>query len=144
MEPEVEADDVIGTLALQGSDKGFKVFIASGDKDMAQLVSSEVTVIDDQKNSVWDEKGVLEKFGVKANQIVDYLTLVGDSSDNIPGIRGVGLKTLHKRLPIIFGDKITVDDIVKYANEHRDEAKVLEIIADSKELLDLNYMLMQN
>ena len=96
--PKVEADDVIGTLALQGSDKGFKVFIASGDKDMAQLVSSEVTVIDDQKNSVWDEEGVLEKFGVNANQIVDYLTLVGDSSDNIPGVPKVGPKTATKWL----------------------------------------------
>ena len=96
--PKVEADDVIGTLALQGANKGYKVFIASGDKDMAQLVSSEVTVIDDQKNSIWDEKGVLEKFGVKADQIVDYLTLVGDSSDNIPGVPKVGPKTAVKWL----------------------------------------------
>ena len=65
---------------------------------MAQLVSSEVTVIDDQKNSVWDEQGVLEKFGVKADQIVDYLTLVGDSSDNIPGVPKVGPKTAVKWL----------------------------------------------
>ena len=116
--PKVEADDVIGTLALKGSDKGFKVFIATGDKDMAQLVSSRITVIDDQKNSVWDEQGVLEKFGVRANQIVDYLTLVGDSSDNIPGVPKVGPKTAIKWL----NEYQNIDSVIR--NKEKIKGKV--------------------
>ncbi len=96
--PGVEADDVMGTLALQGSTEGHHVFIVSGDKDMAQLVKADITVIDDQKDVIWDEQGVLAKFGVKPSQIVDYLTLIGDNSDNIPGVPKVGPKTAVKWL----------------------------------------------
>jgi len=84
-----------------------------------------------------------EEYEIPAYNFLMYKILMGDSSDNIPGIKGVGLKTLKKRLPIIFDDKIGVDEIVKYANEHRDEAKVLELIADNKDVLELNFKLMQ-
>ena len=129
--PKVEADDVIGTLALQGANKGYKVFIASGDKDMAQLVSSEVTVIDDQKNSVWDEKGVLEKFGVKADQIVDYLTLVGDSSDNIPGVPKVGPKTAVKWL----NEYQNLDSLIR--NKEKIKGKVGENLREFEKQIPL-------
>lgn len=94
----VEADDVIGTLAQKASSSGYPVLISSGDKDMAQLVNSEVTVMDTMKEANYDEEGVLQKFGVKPHQMIDYLSLVGDSSDNIRGVEGVGPKTAVKWL----------------------------------------------
>ncbi|MDE2235587.1 MAG: DNA polymerase I [Gammaproteobacteria bacterium] len=89
----VEADDVIGTLAKQASDAGQAVLISTGDKDMSQLVNPHVTLVNTMTGTMLDRDGVLEKFGVWPEQIVDYLALVGDSSDNIPGITGIGPKT---------------------------------------------------
>jgi DNA polymerase-1 len=94
----VEADDVIGTLAVQGAAGGFDVLISTGDKDMAQLVDPRVTLINTMSNTRLDRSGVKAKFDVFPEQIVDYLALVGDSSDNIPGITGVGPKTAAKWL----------------------------------------------
>jgi DNA polymerase I len=94
----VEADDVIGTLAHEANKKGIKVLISTGDKDMAQLVNENIALINTMTNISMDEAGVKKKFGVNAEQITDYLTLVGDSSDNIPGITGVGPKTAVKWL----------------------------------------------
>lgn len=93
-----EADDVIGTLAHQAQAKQWKVLISTGDKDMAQLVNPAVTLINTMNNVVLDEAGVSQKFGVRPDQIVDYLTLLGDSSDNIPGVPKVGPKTAAKWL----------------------------------------------
>lgn len=86
----VEADDVIGTLTRQATARGWPVLIASGDKDLAQLVDARVRLLDTMKNTITDVAGVEEKFGVLPAQIVDWLALVGDSADNIPGVPGVG------------------------------------------------------
>jgi DNA polymerase-1 len=94
----VEADDVIGTLTRQAVDRGLPVLIVSGDKDLAQLVSAQVRMLDTMKNSVTDVAGVEHKFGVPPTLIVDWLALVGDSSDNIPGVPGVGPVTAAKWL----------------------------------------------
>jgi DNA polymerase-1 len=94
----VEADDVIGTLAIQAADAGYDVLISTGDKDMAQLVGSRITLINTMSNTRLDRDGVKAKFDVFPEQIVDYLALVGDSSDNIPGVNGVGSKTAAKWL----------------------------------------------
>jgi DNA polymerase-1 len=94
----VEADDVIGTLALRGAESEFDVLISTGDKDMAQLVSPRITLVNTMSNTRLDRAGVKTKFDVYPEQIVDYLALVGDSSDNIPGITGVGPKTAAKWL----------------------------------------------
>lgn len=91
--PGVEADDVIGTLAVQGAASGFFVEVISSDKDLAQLVNSSIVMVDTMKNSRLDSQGVKAKFGVRPELIVDYLALVGDASDNIPGIPKVGPKT---------------------------------------------------
>jgi len=91
--PGVEADDVIGTLARQAAAAGHTVLISTGDKDMAQLVNDSITLINTMNNAVLDRAGVKAKFDVFPEQIVDYLALVGDSSDNIPGIDKVGPKT---------------------------------------------------
>ncbi|MGH1409552.1 MAG: DNA polymerase I [Aeromonas sp.] len=89
----VEADDVIGTLARQATEKQQPVLISTGDKDMAQLVSDHVTLIDTMKDVKTDREGVIEKFGVPPELIIDYLALMGDKVDNIPGMTGVGEKT---------------------------------------------------
>jgi DNA polymerase-1 len=94
----VEADDVIGTLAREATAKGMKTLISTGDKDLAQLVNENVTLVNTMTNTTLDVDGVKEKFGVAPAQIIDYLTLVGDNVDNIPGVPGVGPKTAVKWL----------------------------------------------
>src|SRR5664279_387152 len=94
----VEADDVIGTLARQAAAQGFKVVISTGDKDLAQLVAPLIKLVNTMSNEVLDEAGVLAKFGVPPDRIVDYLTLIGDTVDNVPGVPKVGPKTAVKWL----------------------------------------------
>ena len=96
--PSVEADDVIGTIAKKAEGLDLDVLISTSDKDMAQLVTKDIRIINSNTQNLLDEKGVLEKFGVKPNQIIDYLALIGDQSDNIPGVQGVGPKTAQKLL----------------------------------------------
>lgn len=98
VESGVEADDVIGTLAQQAADEGKKVLISTGDKDLAQLVNDKVTLINTMNNKLMDIEGVEEKFGVRPDQIIDWLALVGDSVDNIPGVPKCGPKTATKWL----------------------------------------------
>jgi DNA polymerase I len=111
--PGVEADDVIGTLAKQGAAAGYDVLISTGDKDMAQLVSPHIGLINTMSNSRLDRAGVKTKFDVFPEQIVDYLALVGDSSDNIPGITGVGPKTAAKWL----NQYQTLDELIAHAGD---------------------------
>jgi DNA polymerase-1 len=99
----VEADDVIGTLARQAAAGGRQVVISTGDKDMAQLVCAHITLVNTMTNTVLDEAGVMAKFGVPPGRIIDYLALVGDTSDNIPGVSGVGEKTAVPLLTEIGG-----------------------------------------
>ncbi len=97
-EPGVEADDVIGTLALQAAAAGIDTLIATSDKDMAQLVSDHIHLYDGISHRELDPAGVVAKFGVPPERMIDYLALVGDTSDNIPGVRSVGPKTAAKWL----------------------------------------------
>ncbi|MCU4491711.1 DNA polymerase I [Acinetobacter guillouiae] len=96
--PGAEADDIIGTLAKRAEKAGHQVLISTGDKDMAQLVTDKVTLEDSFKDKPMDVDGVIEKFGVRPDQIIDYLTLMGDASDGIRGVPGVGAKTAAKLL----------------------------------------------
>jgi DNA polymerase-1 len=107
----VEADDVIGTLAYQASLLGIECIVSTGDKDMAQLVNQHVRLVNTMSNETLDEAGVLAKFGVLPERIVDYLTLVGDAVDGVPGVEKVGPKTAVKWLTQ-FG---TLDNIVEHA-----------------------------
>jgi DNA polymerase-1 len=109
----VEADDVIGTLAKQGAESGYDVLISTGDKDMAQLVGARVGLINTMSNTRLDRAGVKAKFDVFPEQIVDYLALVGDTSDNIPGIPGVGPKTAAKWL----NQYQTLDELIAHAGD---------------------------
>ncbi|MBT8124191.1 MAG: DNA polymerase I [Gammaproteobacteria bacterium] len=108
----VEADDVIGTLAKQASEQGHEVLVSTGDKDMAQLVNDQVTLVNTMTDTKMDTNGVVEKFGVAPNQIIAYLALIGDKSDNIPGIPSVGPKTAAKWL----NEYETLDEIIKNAD----------------------------
>lgn len=109
----VEADDVIGTLAREACRRGMPVVISTGDKDMAQLVSRHVTLINTMSNQVMDIPGVRGKFGVSPEQMIDYLTLVGDTSDNVPGVTKCGPKTAAKWLETYE----TLDNLVAHADE---------------------------
>ena len=94
--PGIEADDVIGTLSRLGAQAGYRVVISTGDKDLAQLVNDRVTLVNTMSNETLDPAGVQAKFGVPPERIVDYLTLVGDAVDNVPGVEKVGPKTAAK------------------------------------------------
>ncbi|ASG66844.1 DNA polymerase I [Idiomarina piscisalsi] len=107
----VEADDVIGTLAQQAGDQGRFTLISTGDKDMAQLVNDHVMLINTMTDTLMDTEGVEKKFGVKPQQIIDYLALMGDSSDNIPGLPKVGEKTAQAMLQGIPSIDKIYDDI---------------------------------
>jgi len=134
----VEADDVIGTLAIQAVKAGHQVLISTGDKDIAQLVNDDVTLINTMNNSLLDPQGVIDKFGVPAERIIDYLALMGDTSDNIPGIPKVGPKTAVKWLTQ-YG---TLDEIVSHADEIKGKVGEnlranLEQLALSRELVTI-------
>ncbi len=109
----VEADDVIGTLAVEAQKRGVRTVISTGDKDITQLVNPLVTLVNTMTNETLDEAGVEKKFGVKPERIVDYLALVGDSVDNVPGVEKVGPKTAVKWLTQYH----TLDNIVAHAGE---------------------------
>jgi len=109
----VEADDVIGTLACQATEAGWETIISTGDKDLAQLVNPSVTLINTMTNEKLDIEGVIEKFGVPPNRIVDYLSIIGDTVDNVPGVPKAGPKTANKWLAE-FGD---LDNLMANADQ---------------------------
>jgi DNA polymerase-1 len=128
----VEADDVIGTLARQASASGERTLISTGDKDLAQLVDDSVTLVNTMDNTTLDPSGVVAKFGVAPDQMIDYLALVGDTSDNIPGVQGVGPKTAVKWLRQ-YGDL----DSLK-AHSHEISGKIGERLRESFAAVDLS------
>ncbi len=131
----VEADDVIGTLCRIGIETGMEVVISTGDKDMAQLVTDGVTIVNTMSGSTLDREGVKQKFDVFPEQIVDYLALVGDSSDNIPGVPKVGAKTAAKWL----NEHADVATIVANATEIK--GKVGESLRENLQQLELSQKL---
>jgi DNA polymerase-1 len=132
----VEADDVIGTLARRAESEGFRCVISTGDKDLAQLVDERVTLVNTMSNERLDPEGVRTKFGVPPERILDYLTLVGDAVDNVPGVDKVGPKTAVKWLSQ-YG---TLDELVKHSGEiggavGENLRKSLDWLPKAKELL---------
>ncbi len=131
----VEADDVIGTLARQAAEQGIETVISTGDKDMAQLVNEHVTLVNTMNNSKMDVQGVVDKFGIPPELIIDYLALIGDTVDNIPGVPKVGPKTALKWLQeyeSLEGIKTNADSI---------KGKVGENLRAALEQLPLSYQL---
>lgn len=140
--PGYEADDIIGTLTHFGRSQNLEVKIVSGDKDFGQLVNEYVTIFDPMKDVTLDAAAVTEKFGVRPDQVIDYLAIVGDSSDNVAGVKGVGPKGAQKLLnefETLDGiyknlDKVKPDGVAKKMKESKDEAylakKLVTIVTD--------------
>lgn len=138
----VEADDVIGTLAVQASKQGKKVLISTGDKDMAQLVDDNIMLINTMNNTLLDRDGVVEKYGIPPELIIDYLALMGDSADNIPGVAGVGEKTALGLLQGIGSMAEIYGNLDKVADlPIRGAKKLGEKLAAAKADADLSYVL---
>jgi len=133
--PGVEADDVIGTLAKQADEHGIETVISTGDKDMAQLVTPHVRLINTMTDVELNEAGVEEKFGVRPDQIIDYLALMGDKVDNIPGVVKCGPKTAVKWLL----EHGSLDEVI--ANADKVKGKIGENLRDALEQLPLSYLL---
>lgn len=131
----VEADDVIGTMAVEAAASGYQVLISTGDKDMAQLVNANVELINTMNNQLMTVETVPEKFQVKPEQIIDYLALMGDTSDNIPGVPKVGPKTAAKWL----AQYETLQGVIDHADEIK--GKVGENLRDSLDFLPMSYQL---
>ena len=130
--PDVEADDVIGTLASEAARQGLETVISTGDKDMAQLVNEHVTLVNTMSRTTLDSAGVKEKFGVMPAQIIDFLALTGDSSDNIPGVPKVGPKTAAKWLATYD----SLDNVMAHAGDIK--GKVGESLRDHLDRLPLS------
>jgi len=138
----VEADDVIGTLALEAEKAGHAVLISTGDKDMAQLVTPGVTLINTMNNAILGPDEVVEKYGVPPELIIDFLALMGDSSDNIPGVPGVGEKTAQALLQGIGGLDALYADLDKIATLSFRGAKTMAAkLGENKEVAYLSYQL---
>ncbi|MGB5830419.1 MAG: DNA polymerase I [Thiohalocapsa sp.] len=133
--PEVEADDVIGTLATQAATDGLATLVSTGDKDMAQLVNNHITLINTMSDTVLDVASVQDKFGVPPERIVDYLSLMGDGVDNIPGVPKCGPKTAAKWIT----EYGSLDGVIE--NAHKIKGKIGEKLRESLEQLPLSRQL---
>jgi DNA polymerase I len=136
----VEADDVIGTLARQAAEKNIKTIVSTGDKDLAQMVNDRIHLINTMSNTYFDHDGVVEKYGVPPERIIDYLTLMGDTADNVPGVPKVGSKTAVKWL----NEYGSLDEIIARADEIKGKVgenlrEFLPKLPLSKELVTLKY-----
>ena len=138
----VEADDVIGTLAIAASKANQKVLISTGDKDMAQLVDDNIMLINTMNNTLLDREAVIEKYGIPPELIIDYLALMGDSADNIPGVAGVGEKTALGLLQGIGSMAEIYANLDKVAElPIRGAKKLGDKLLAEKEMADLSYRL---
>ncbi|MCK9395258.1 MAG: DNA polymerase I [Methylobacter sp.] len=135
IESGVEADDVLGALAQHAEQQGYDVIISTGDKDMAQLVNEHIILENTMSNTRMDIQGVIDKFGVRPEQIIDYLALIGDTVDNIPGVPKVGPKTAAKWLE----QYQTLENLIAHANEIG--GKIGENLRDSLDQLPLSKQL---
>jgi len=153
VEPGVEADDVIGTLARLATEKGIDTLISTGDKDMAQLVNEHVTLINTMTNQLMDVEGVKTKFGIPPELVIDFLALKGDKVDNIPGVPGVGDKSAQALLNGIGGIEDIYKNLDKIAElsfrgsksmatkmqEYEEQARLSHTLATISTDLDLDY-----
>jgi DNA polymerase-1 len=138
----VEADDVIGTLARQATERGMDVIISTGDKDMAQLVNQHVTLVNTMTETTLDIAGVNEKFGIPPELIIDFLALMGDKVDNIPGVPGVGEKTALALLQNLGSLKDIYQNLEAVRDlDFRGAKKMPEKLAEHKDMAELSYLL---
>ena len=139
----IEADDTMAYVSKQFLSES-KIVLMSTDKDFLQLVDDRVQVWSPTKKKFYGKETIKEEFEIESKNFLMYRVLTGDSSDNIPGIRGAGTKTLQKRLPILFEDKeLSIDDLFKYISSSDDKTKLMQNISNNRDMLELNHKLMQ-
>jgi DNA polymerase-1 len=140
----IEADDVIGYLSKQILKEDETGVIFSSDKDFLQLVDKNINVWNPLKKKRMDIDTIKNEYGIHPTNFIWYRVLDGDKSDNIDGVKGCGLKTLQKRIPLLETEtRLTIDELLKIADTEKDNYKVFENIISSKSQIDLNYQLMQ-
>jgi len=144
LSPEnIEADDAMAYICQQVYPKS-QCILMSTDRDFLQLVSDRVQVWSPTKKKFYAKDTIKEEFGLESKNFIILKCITGDGSDNIPGIRGAGIKSLQKRLPILFEDKeITLTEVLEYVSEHGDNTQLSKALQDSKEMLETNHKLMQ-
>ena len=141
----VEADDIMAYIANEiYTDQKNRVTICSTDRDFLQLVNDRISVWSPIKKKMYTPSVMKEEFGFNSTNYLVYRSFIGDKSDNIPGLKGVGPKSLVKYFPVFTEDReITIDELVEYANDVDKKYKVHTLVSENKELLELNYKLMQ-
>lgn len=145
----IEADDLIGTLTVQASEKGWRTAIISGDKDLMQLIDDRVTMVDTMKDKTYDAAAVKEKFGVGPEKVVEILGLMGDTSDNIPGVPGIGPKTAHRLIEEYGSVEAVVENAEKLHNvklrekiqQHAGQAMLSRQLALIRKDIDVDFNL---
>jgi len=144
MLPEVEADDVIAHLTHLSHYKGWQKVIVSNDQDFYQLCDDETVVFRPVKKAVYNKKLIIEELGVHPRNMALARALIGDSSDNLPGIRGVGFKTIEKRLSFLGSDKdYTIDEVIEYCENTGSKLKFHRGIIEGRDIISHNYKMMQ-
>ena len=139
----IEADDTIAYISEQILTNS-KITIMSSDKDFLQLVDDRVSVWNPLRKTLYEPKNILEDYGIPSHNFVLYRALDGDKSDNIPGVKSVGLKTLQNKFDILQSDdRVSVDEVVSFCKQHLDKGKIFANILDNKDTFELNYRLMQ-
>jgi 5'-3' exonuclease len=141
----IEADDAIAVLTTEVFNKEHqKVYVMSSDKDFLQLVNDRVGVWSPTKKKVYGPKEVMDEYGIASRNFVYYRAMDGDTSDNIKGIRGAGLKTIKKAFPMLSEEKdVSIEQLLKYSEDNRNKLKLYETMCESHEILERNYELMQ-
>lgn len=140
----IEADDAIAYLTTDVfRPKNSEVVIMSDDKDFIQLIDEKTSVWRPVEKKYYTPKEVLDRFGIPAHNFIHYKIFMGDNSDNIAGIKGIGIKTLQKKFPILLEDtRYSVEDVIDYAKQHVDDHKIYKQVVDSEKTLQLNNRLM--
>lgn len=142
--PEIEADDVIAYAANLPYFKGWQKVIVSSDKDFFQLCNDETVVYRPIQKQIMNKKRIIEDFNIHPNNMALARAIAGDKSDNLPGIKGVGLPTIKKRLPFLSEEKsYTIDEVVNYCDEVDSNLKIYDSIVENEDVIEHNYKMMQ-
>jgi DNA polymerase-1 len=144
MLPQVEADDIIGYVCGLAEYKDWQKVIVSSDKDFIQLCDEDTVLFRPIQKQVLNSKRVVETYGVHPQNFASARAICGDKSDNLPGVRGIGLPTVAKRLPFLSEERFyTIDEVVEFCDNSESDAKAYKLIIENRELIEHNYKLMQ-
>jgi 5'-3' exonuclease len=142
--PEVEADDVIAYVASLEYYKGWQKIIVSNDKDFMQLCDEETILMRPVKNEILTRKTIVEQVGIHPTNMALARAIVGDASDNLPGVKGAGLPTVSKRLDFLSEEKTyTIQEVINFCSDSKSKLKIFERIVEQKGLIEHNYSMMQ-